>query len=81
VFARRRSIDCGAAESPAAPISRRGNPQRLAGGRRPCSDRRRRSRHGEHHSGLALLEPFDSIDLMAIHDASAVDAALKKVGR
>jgi hypothetical protein len=32
-------------------------------------------------SGLALLEAFDSIDLMAIQDASAVDAALKKVGR
>jgi hypothetical protein len=32
-------------------------------------------------SGLALLEAFDSIDLMAIQDASAVDAAVKKVGR
>jgi ParB-like nuclease domain len=32
-------------------------------------------------SGLALLEAFDSIDLMAIHDASAVDAAVKKIGR
>jgi ParB-like nuclease domain len=31
--------------------------------------------------GLALLEAFDSIDLIAIHDASAVDAAVKKVGR
>jgi ParB-like nuclease domain len=31
--------------------------------------------------GLALLEAFDSIDLMAIQDASAVDAAVKKVGR
>jgi hypothetical protein len=31
--------------------------------------------------GLALLEAFDSIDLMAIQDASAVDAAMKKVGR
>jgi hypothetical protein len=32
-------------------------------------------------SGLALLEAFDSIDLMAIQDASAVDAAVKKIGR
>jgi hypothetical protein len=32
-------------------------------------------------SGLALLEAFDSIDLMAIQEASAVDAAVKKVGR
>jgi ParB-like nuclease domain len=32
-------------------------------------------------SGLALLEAFDSIDLMAIQDASTVDAAIKKVGR
>jgi hypothetical protein len=32
-------------------------------------------------SGLALLEAFDSIDLMAIQDASAVDAAIKKIGR
>jgi hypothetical protein len=32
-------------------------------------------------SGLALLETFDSIDLMAIQDASAVDAAIKKIGR
>jgi hypothetical protein len=32
-------------------------------------------------SGLALLEAFDSINLMAIQDASAVDAAVKKVGR
>jgi hypothetical protein len=31
--------------------------------------------------GLALLEAFDPIDLMAIQDASAVDAAVKKVGR
>jgi hypothetical protein len=31
--------------------------------------------------GLALLEAFDSIDLMAIQDASAVDAAVKKIGR
>ena len=31
--------------------------------------------------GLALLEAFDSIDLMAIQDASAFDAAVKKVGR
>jgi len=32
-------------------------------------------------SGLALLEAFDSIDLMAIQDASTLDAAIKKVGR
>jgi ParB-like nuclease domain len=32
-------------------------------------------------SGLALLEAFDSIDLMAIQDASAFDAAVKKIGR
>jgi ParB-like nuclease domain len=38
-------------------------------------DRRRRD------SGLALLEAFDSIDLMTIHDASAVDSAVKKIGR
>jgi hypothetical protein len=31
--------------------------------------------------GLALLEAFDSIDLMSIQDASAFDAAVKKVGR
>jgi len=31
--------------------------------------------------GLALLEAFDSIDLMALQDASAVDAAVNKVGR
>jgi hypothetical protein len=31
--------------------------------------------------GLALLEAFDSIDLITIQDASAVDAAVKKVGR
>jgi hypothetical protein len=31
--------------------------------------------------GLALLEAFDSIDLMSIQEASAVDAAVKKVGR
>jgi ParB-like nuclease domain len=31
--------------------------------------------------GAALLEVFDSIDLMAIQDASAVDVARKKVGR
>jgi hypothetical protein len=39
--------------------------------------------HGDprRDSGLALLEAFDSIDLMAIQDASAVDAAAKKVGR
>jgi ParB-like nuclease domain len=39
--------------------------------------------HGDprRDSGLALLEAFDSIDLMAIQDASAVDAAVKKVGR
>jgi hypothetical protein len=39
------------------------------------SDRERRD------SGLALLEVFHSIDLMAIEDASAVDAAVKKIGR
>ena len=39
------------------------------------SDRERRD------SGLALLEAFDSIDLMAIEDASAMDAAVKKIGR
>jgi ParB-like nuclease domain len=32
-------------------------------------------------SGLALLEAFDSIDLAAIQDTSAVDAAVKRVGR
>jgi hypothetical protein len=32
-------------------------------------------------SGLALLEAFDSIDLMEILAASAVDAAVNKVGR
>ena len=32
-------------------------------------------------SGLALLEAFDSIDLMAISEASVLDAAVKKVGR
>jgi hypothetical protein len=32
-------------------------------------------------SGQALFETFDSIDLLAIHDSSAIDAALKKVGR
>src|SRR5208337_605497 len=32
-------------------------------------------------SGLGLLEAFDSIDLMAIQNASAVDAAMKKIGR
>jgi hypothetical protein len=40
--------------------------------------------HGDHErrdSGLALLEAFDSIDLLAIQEASAVDAAVKKVGR
>jgi len=37
--------------------------------------------HKRRDSGLALLEAFDAIDLMAIQDASAVDAALKKVGR
>jgi hypothetical protein len=36
---------------------------------------------GRRDSGLALLEAFDSIDLIAIQDASAVDAAVKKVGR
>jgi hypothetical protein len=37
--------------------------------------------HGRRDSGLALLEAFDSIDLMAIQDASAVDAAVRKIGR
>jgi len=40
--------------------------------------------HGDHarrDSGLALLEAFDSIDLMAIQEASACEAAVKKVGR
>jgi hypothetical protein len=32
-------------------------------------------------SGLALLEAFDSIDLISIQDESAVDAAVNKVGR
>ena len=32
-------------------------------------------------SGLALFEAFDSIDLMSIQEASAVDAAIKKLGR
>jgi len=32
-------------------------------------------------SGLALFEAFDSIDLMSIQEASAVDAAVKKMGR
>jgi hypothetical protein len=32
-------------------------------------------------SGLALFDAFDSIDLIAVQDASAVDAAVKKVGR
>jgi hypothetical protein len=32
-------------------------------------------------SGLALFEAFDSIDLVLIQDASAVDAAVKRVGR
>ena len=32
-------------------------------------------------SGLALLEAFDSIDLMAISEESILDAAVKKVGR
>jgi hypothetical protein len=36
---------------------------------------------GRRDSGLALLEAFDSIDLISIHDASPVDAAVKKVGR
>jgi hypothetical protein len=40
--------------------------------------------HGDpqrRESGLTLLEAFDSIDLISIQDASAVDAAVKKVGR
>jgi ParB-like nuclease domain len=32
-------------------------------------------------SGLALFEAFDSIDLMSIQDASAVDSAVKNIGR
>jgi hypothetical protein len=32
-------------------------------------------------SGLALFDAFDSIDLMSIQEASAVDAAVKKMGR
>ena len=32
-------------------------------------------------SGLVLFDAFDSIDLMSIQEASAIDAALKKVGR
>jgi ParB/Sulfiredoxin domain len=31
--------------------------------------------------GVALIEVFDSIDLMAIQNASAVDGSVKKVGR
>jgi hypothetical protein len=31
--------------------------------------------------GAELLEAFDSVDLMGIQDASAVDVARKKVGR
>jgi hypothetical protein len=37
--------------------------------------------HERRDSGLALFETFDSIDLMAISDASVLDAAVKKVGR
>jgi hypothetical protein len=37
--------------------------------------------HARRDSGLALLEAFDSIDLMAISDTSVLDAAVKKVGR
>jgi ParB-like nuclease domain len=37
--------------------------------------------HERRDAGLALLEAFDSIDLTAIQEASAVDAAVKKVGR
>jgi hypothetical protein len=37
--------------------------------------------HARRDSGLALFEAFDSIDLMAISDASVLDAAVKKVGR
>jgi|HubBroStandDraft_3_1064219.scaffolds.fasta_scaffold2084768_1 hypothetical protein len=36
---------------------------------------------GRRDGGLKLLEAFDSIDLAAVHDASAVDAAMKRVGR
>jgi hypothetical protein len=37
--------------------------------------------HARRDSGLALLEAFDSVDLMAISDASVLDGAVKKVGR
>jgi ParB-like nuclease domain len=39
------------------------------------ADRKRRD------GGLALFDAFDSIDLMAIEESSAVDAAVKKIGR
>jgi ParB-like nuclease domain len=37
--------------------------------------------HERRDAGLALLEAFDSIDLMAMQEASAIDAVVKKVGR
>jgi hypothetical protein len=40
--------------------------------------------HGDRErreSGLALLEAFDSVDLMSIQEESALDAAVNKVGR
>jgi hypothetical protein len=37
--------------------------------------------HARRDSGLALLEAFDSVDLMAISDTSVLDAAVKKIGR
>jgi hypothetical protein len=37
--------------------------------------------HERRERGLALLEAFDSIDLVAINDASAVEAAVTKIGR
>jgi hypothetical protein len=37
--------------------------------------------HARRDSGLALFEAFDAIDLMALSDASVLDAAVKRVGR
>jgi hypothetical protein len=37
--------------------------------------------HARRDSGLALLEAFDSVDLMAISDTSVLDAAMNKIGR
>lgn len=76
MFARRRSINCGAdyrksrradfqlEESAAAHGAALGGQVRI-GGRAPVTG---------NISGLALLEASISIDLMAIHDASAVGA-------